>query len=547
MFNEMKIQVRTAMLICLLVTALSISCYSQTLQWAYQHTNINWNYNIGKEIVTDNSGNVYVTGRKFSNGNEDILTHKIGPGGNLLWAVTFNGNMNSNDYGCAIAADNNQNVYVAGAVRDSVTNYYDIAVIKYDANGNMLWVKKYNGPGSFDDIPKKIAVDIAGNVFVAGTSYGDNTDYAVIKYNSAGLQQWVYRYSGALGGADELYDMKLDNGGDIIVTGSSIGTGSGLDYATIKIYNSSGLQAWVSRYFNNEGGGIPDEAASLDIAQNGDVYVTGSSYSINNGMDIFTQKYSGSTGAQQWSRRYIGTGNAQTDLGKKIVSDKYGNAFVIGTTYISNEANKRTSIIKYDSFGNEQWVKTHVTNVTDEDPVSAAVDTAGNLYIEIQTFENNVYEYKTVKYISSNGITGWEQDYSVGYNSFPSALTVDKQFNVYVTGQLGSKSGTIKYSQNLVGIHANNNNVADKFSLEQNFPNPFNPSTTIGFSITGHSFVKITVYDITGKLVSTLLDESKNAGLYTIVFNAANLSSGTYFYKIETDVFSEVKKMLLVK
>ncbi|MGV8016658.1 MAG: T9SS type A sorting domain-containing protein [Ignavibacteria bacterium] len=85
------------------------------------------------------------------------------------------------------------------------------------------------------------------------------------------------------------------------------------------------------------------------------------------------------------------------------------------------------------------------------------------------------------------------------------------------------------------------------FAMEQNYPNPFNPSTKISFAVPKNGFVTLKVYDILGKEVSTLVNESKPAGNYIVDFNASALSSGIYFYKIETSGFSKTMKMLLVK
>lgn len=86
-----------------------------------------------------------------------------------------------------------------------------------------------------------------------------------------------------------------------------------------------------------------------------------------------------------------------------------------------------------------------------------------------------------------------------------------------------------------------------KFALYQNYPNPFNPSTKIKYQISENSNVQIKVYDILGEEISELVNELKTPGIYEAEFNAKNFPSGTYFYKISCNDFSEVKKMLLVK
>jgi hypothetical protein len=86
-----------------------------------------------------------------------------------------------------------------------------------------------------------------------------------------------------------------------------------------------------------------------------------------------------------------------------------------------------------------------------------------------------------------------------------------------------------------------------QYALSQNFPNPFNPTTQIKYSIRTNGLVTIKVYDILGKEVTTLVNEVKNAGTHIIDFNGANLSSGTYIYKMESNGFTDVKRMILIK
>ena len=103
-------------------------------------------------------------------------------------------------------------------------------------------------------------------------------------------------------------------------------------------------------------------------------------------------------------------------------------------------------------------------------------------------------------------------------------------------------------SENLppIGI-TNTNGIANTYSLSQNFPNPFNPITTIKFSIPHRGLVKLVVFDVLGKEVAMLVNDEQTAGNYEVTFDASKLTSGVYFYKITSDDFSDVKKMLLVK
>ena len=99
----------------------------------------------------------------------------------------------------------------------------------------------------------------------------------------------------------------------------------------------------------------------------------------------------------------------------------------------------------------------------------------------------------------------------------------------------------------LTGVEPVNNQVPNSYNLSQNYPNPFNPVTNIKFSIPTNGNVKLVVFDVLGREVTTLVNEVRNAGNYVVDFDASNLSSGVYFYTLESGNFTQTKKMLLVK
>jgi len=121
------------------------------------------------------------------------------------------------------------------------------------------------------------------------------------------------------------------------------------------------------------------------------------------------------------------------------------------------------------------------------------------------------------------------------------------KFSAYAYAGFGP-SGVHYNMQNLItGITQTGGNIPDGFSLSQNYPNPFNPATTISFSVPKASVVKIAVYDMLGKEVSLLVNEELGAGNYNTTWDAANYSSGIYFYRMVTSDVSLTKKMILTK
>jgi hypothetical protein len=106
----------------------------------------------------------------------------------------------------------------------------------------------------------------------------------------------------------------------------------------------------------------------------------------------------------------------------------------------------------------------------------------------------------------------------------------------------------IEGGTNLVSVNDKaNSEMPQSYNLSQNYPNPFNPSTVIRFHLPAKVFVTLKVFDVLGREVETLVNENKNAGNYSVQFNAHNLSSGMYFYKIEAGTYRDAKKLLLLK
>jgi hypothetical protein len=93
------------------------------------------------------------------------------------------------------------------------------------------------------------------------------------------------------------------------------------------------------------------------------------------------------------------------------------------------------------------------------------------------------------------------------------------------------------------------NNVMPKYTprLYNNFPNPFNPTTTISFDLPNESTVQLQIYDIQGKVVSKLINKTLDEGSHSVTFNSDGLPSGVYFYRLQTQDFTDIKRMILLK
>ena len=353
---------------------------------------------LANAIAVDGSGNVYVTGQSepvFGSNIYDYVTIKYDASGAELWVAHYNGPGNDDDVASAIAVDGSGNVYVTGRSHGAGTDY-DYAAIKYNALGVEEWVARYNGPGNAFDFAAAIAVDGGANVYVTGQSVGpaplNSVDYATIKYNASGTEQWVARYDGPDNSADFATGIALDGSGNVYVTGGS--TSGAYDYATIK-YNASGAEQWVARY--NGPGNLDDSASAIALDASANVYVTGNSAGSGTSLDYTTIKYD-TSGAQQWVARYNGPGNFNDDA-RAIALDGLGNVYVTGAS-TGSDGIYDYATIKYDASGAEQWVARYngPGNLIDF-ARAIAVDVSGNVYVTGESFGSGTnYDYATIKY-----------------------------------------------------------------------------------------------------------------------------------------------------
>jgi sugar lactone lactonase YvrE len=361
------------------------------------------------------------------------------------WVQRYNGPANGEDFPCAMAVDMAGNVYVAG-YSDRGTWGLDYATIKYDTNGNQEWVKRYYcGPpfgGGRLLIPIAIAVDNAGNAYVTGSSGGGASgfDYVTIKYDTNGNRKWVRRYNGPGNSDDYPHAIAVDKAGNVYVTGFSDGGTTRVDWATIK-YDTNGNRKWVKRYDQGHG---QDVARAIAVDKDGNVYVSGTTSG-----EFATIKYD-TNGNQKWMAHYKpANGLAGASA---IAVDRAGNVYVTGSSVRVASFNMVTdyATIKYDTNGNQKWVKQYNGPAYGNDSATAVVvDMAGSVYVTgYSAGRISDFDYATIKY-ETNGNQKWLKRYNEGY--VPSGIAVDKSGNVYVTGSSNDYASdyvTIMYDTN---------------------------------------------------------------------------------------------------
>lgn len=144
------------------------------------------------------------------------------------------------------------------------------------------------------------------------------------------------------------------------------------------------------------------------------------------------------------------------------------------------------------------------------------------------------------------GATPWNVTMGNSSSTFMYILTTAGSYKFVCIPHSASMTGNLAVTMP-TGINTITSAAPVNYSLSQNFPNPFNPETKINFNIVRAGAVKLSVYNLAGEEVSSLVNESLNAGSYSVSFNGLNLSSGVYFYRLQAEGYSEIKKMTLVK
>ncbi|MEO6694282.1 MAG: SBBP repeat-containing protein [Ignavibacteria bacterium] len=523
-------------IILLLITKTNVVHSQVNQEWVARYGNTE--IDAGSSMVTDDNGNVYVTGSDGVSTNDDIVTIKYSKSGTQQWIARYRGSGNGYDAGNSIKVDKENNVIIAGQSVGIGTGA-DYTTIKYNTSGVQQWVVRYSTAGNRRDAAYAVAIDNSNNIYVTGESENSigGIDYLTIKYNSSGNQLWIAKYNQGQNSSNIAFDITCDIIGNVFVTGVSDG-----DFATVK-YNSSGVQQWVSRF--NGDINDNDEGKAIAVDALGNVYVSGSSVGTMFYYDYATVKYN-SAGIQQWVRRYNGTSNFQDQL-RAMVVDKMGNVYITGNGTETGEGYNFVTI-KYNTLGDTLWIANY-HNGPNDIAFAMAIDKYGSIYVTGESDGNGTGEdYATVKYDSS-GIQQWVKryDYSGVFGDYPASLAVDKNGSVYVTGQSNRDILTIKYSQ-LTGAITNLSEILTGYTLSQNYPNPFNPKTVIRYSIIENRFVNLRVYDVLGNEVRNLVSENKPAGNYEVEWNASNYPSGIYFYRLEIDGnIIDTKRTILLK
>lgn len=516
-----------------LALALGMPVRAQVLEWARRYGGPGDYVDTALALAVDSVGHVYVTGasREFG-GNPDYATVKYDADGDTLWVRRYNSPSNEFDLGRAVLPDAHGNVYVTGSP----------VTMKYGPDGRLLW--------SHDNDAEyvSLAFDPEGNIVGAGTGV---EVIKTVKLDPDGNLLWEALYTGPVDAGNRGHDMAVDSEGHVLVTGWSWGTtapddGTQWNFATVKLDAATGDTLWTRRY---NGPAAPREvptdlAFTLAVDTLDHVYVAGWSDGAAGRPQCLTIKY-GPDGDPLWQRRYP-TGGSAGFACYDLLVDR-------GFVYVAARG-AGDALLKYAPDGTLLWASVYPADIgfaTNRPRLAADAD--GNVYMTSLATETDPQgdvrtDVVVLKY-TPEGVRAWTYAYPGsgpgGRPNLAHAIAVDAEANVYVTGEGFSDYLTLKLSQSPTSGEPGS--ASSGYALGPSHPNPFSAATTISYTLPSPAHVTLRVYDVLGRAVATLVDETQAAGTHRVTFDAAGLPGGVYVYRMEAGAFSQTRRLTLVR
>jgi hypothetical protein len=323
----------------------------------------------------------------------------------------------------------------------------DYVTIKYSSEGTPLWTNRYNGPagsGSYDGATA-MAVDSAGNVIVTGTSRGTggNNEWATIKYSYFGFLLWEQRYGDP--GSSSTWAVSVAAASTNVYVAGYNAAG---EFATVAYSSVSGTPLWTNNY--GPGYGV-SRAQEIVADNNGHVFMTG--YAPKNNtppfdQDFVTLAYS-SAGIPLWTNLHVGLGlNFDNDDRAIGLAVSAGKVFVLGSS-MGADAYQDFATVAYSTAGAVHWTNRYSGDWGHDSPQAIAADSAGNVFVTGLRGDGtlNTQFYVTLAY-SSAGVLLWTNEMVYDVIS-PTEIAVNSAGNVFVTGNGTGGGVTLKYASSL--------------------------------------------------------------------------------------------------
>jgi hypothetical protein len=447
-------------------------------------------YDSGYSVQQTTDGGYIITGNttSFGNGGWDVWLIKTDSNGNEEWNQTLGGS--NDDWGFSVEQTTDGGYIITGVTESFGNGGWDVWLIKTDSNGDEVWNQTFGG--SNDDWGWSIQQTTDGGYIITGSTYSFGNgaaDVWLIKTDSNGNEEWNQSFGGS--DEDEGIGVQQTTDGGYILTGYTQS-----DVWLLKT-DSQGNEEW-NQTFGEIGGSNTDTGNSVQQTTDGGFIIAGWTHSFGNGWgDVWLIK-TDSNGNEEWNKTFGGSGS---DYGFSVQQTTDGGYIITGYTESFGNGDYDVYLIKTDSQGNEEWSKTFGGG--DYDRGSSVQQTTDGGYI----------------------ITG--STYSFGNGS--SDVWLIKT----------DSDGNLETST-IVGLPT-------KYTLSHPYPNPFNPTTTIEFSIPQTEFVTVKVYNIIGHDITTLINDELSTGYHSIQWDGSHQPSGVYFVQIESSGFMQTRKMVLLK
>ncbi|HTF05413.1 MAG TPA: hypothetical protein VK826_15395 [Bacteroidia bacterium] len=292
-----------------------------------------------------------------STSNYDYTVLKYDTTGLLLWSRHINGSGSGDDYTTSIVAKANGDVFVTGnAVITGGTR--DMMTLRYISDGTWKWTKYYGNTVGQNDYGNAIGINASGDIVVSGQSYvtSTNSNLTTVKYSAVnGTQAWAAAYAGTYGGHDAGYSLVIDASNYIYVTGYTQTGSSNTDYVTIR-YQGNGTPNWAQTY---NGPGNSTDEASMIIHDGDDVVITGKSTGSGTGLDVTTISMNKSTGSVNWTMR-INEAGSSGDEGVGLCRDEMGNVNVTGISQTGTSTFVNTLVKLNQADKNQAAITAHL-------------------------------------------------------------------------------------------------------------------------------------------------------------------------------------------
>ncbi|MDD5529000.1 MAG: T9SS type A sorting domain-containing protein [bacterium] len=475
----------------------------------------------------------------------------------ILWTKTYGGTGDEEALSAQQTSDNG--FIIAGTTNSFGAGNLDIYLIKTDSSGNTLWTKTFGG--TEDDYAYSVQQTEDGGFIIAGhtNSFGaGNWDIYLIKTDSSGDTLWTRTYGGTTYDVGFQVQQTSDNGFIIAGTTNSFGVGTpdSINVYLIKT-DSSGDTLWTKTY-----GGTSDDWG-LFVQQTSDdgFIITGETYSFGKGTPDSSNVYlikTDSSGDTLWTRTYGGTG---CEWGGAVQQTKDNGFIITGGANFLKANYEDVYLIRTDLSGDTLWTKIYGGKGDDWGCYVQQTQDDGFITVgERASFEGYVQDIYLLK-TNSSGDTLWTKIFAGGGTDWGNYVhqTFDGGFIIAgLTLSFGAGNGDaylIKLKPE-TGIEekSNINSLSNTLSINQN---PFSKSTVITYSVPPNNYylstgqastnTLLTIYDLSGRCVKTLVNESKPAGSYSTTLSAQDLKTGIYFVKFISGSYKETEKLILMK